>query len=70
MADHSGDNHRVLNFSAADFGKQPKTPSRWPQIKKTFNMNVVRLIETVKIAFGLVSIRDRLRPQIGPARCS
>ena len=25
---------RVLNFSAADFGKQPKTPSRWPLIKK------------------------------------
>ena len=25
---------RVLNFAAADFGKQLKTPSRWPQIKK------------------------------------
>ena len=25
---------RVLDFSAADFGKQPKTPSRWPLIKK------------------------------------
>ena len=27
--------------------------------QKTFNMKVVRLVETVKIAFGLVSIRDR-----------
>ena len=25
---------RVSDFSAADFGKQPKTPSRWLQIKK------------------------------------
>ena len=25
---------RVLDFSAADFGKQPKTPSKWPLIKK------------------------------------
>jgi hypothetical protein len=24
----------VLDFSATDFGKQPKTPSRWPLIKK------------------------------------
>ena len=24
----------VLDFSAADFGKQPKTPSRWPLTKK------------------------------------
>ena len=38
--------------------------------QKTFNMKVVRLVETVKIAFGLVFIRDRLPPQKGPARCS
>ena len=31
--------------------------------QKTFNIKVVRLVETVKIAFGLVSIRDRLPPQ-------
>ena len=43
---------RVLNFAAADFGKQPNTPSRWPN-----------LIETVKIAFGLVSLRGCLLPQ-------
>ena len=30
--------------------------------QKTFNIKVVRLVETVKIAFGLVSIRDRLPP--------
>ena len=34
--------------------------------KKTFNIKVVRLVETVKIAFGLVSIRDRLPPQKDP----
>ena len=38
--------------------------------EKTFNMKVVRLVETVKIAFGLVSIRGRLTPQKLPARCS
>ncbi len=38
--------------------------------KKTFNMKVVRLIETVKIAFGSVSIRGPLLPQTWPARCS
>ena len=31
--------------------------------RKTFNIKVVCLVETVKIAFGLVSIRDRLPPQ-------
>ena len=60
---------RVLDFSAADFGKQPKTPSKWPLIK-TFNMKVLRLVEIVKIAFGLVSIRGRLIPQTCPARFS
>ena len=59
---------RVLNFAAADFVKQPKPPSRWPQIKKL--LKVVRLVETVKIAFGLVFIRDRLLTQTWPARCS
>ena len=38
--------------------------------QKTFNMKVVRLVETVKIAFGLVSIRGRLALQKRPARCS
>ena len=38
--------------------------------QKMFNIKVVRLVETVKIAFGLVSIRDRLPPQKRPARCS
>ena len=38
--------------------------------QKTFNIKVVRLVETVKIAFGLVSIRDCLPPQKRPARCS
>ena len=38
--------------------------------QKTFNIKVVRLIETVKISFGLVSIWDRLPPQKRPARCS
>ena len=38
--------------------------------QKTFNIKVVRLVETVKIAFELVSIRDRLPPQKRPARCS
>ena len=38
--------------------------------QKTFNIKVFRRIETVKIAFGLVSIRDRLPPQKRPARCS
>ena len=33
--------------------------------QKTFNMKVVRLVETVKIAFGLFFIRDRLPPQKG-----
>ena len=34
--------------------------------QKTFSMKVVRLVETVMIAFGLVSIRDRLPPQKNP----
>ena len=38
--------------------------------QKTLNMKVVRLVETVKIAFGLIFIRDRLPPQKRPARCS
>ena len=38
--------------------------------KKSFKMKVFRLVETVKIAFGLVSIRGRLLPQTWPARCS
>ena len=38
--------------------------------QKTFNIKVVRLVETVKIAFGPVSIRGRLPPQNLPARCS
>ena len=38
--------------------------------RKTFNMKVVRLVKMVKIASRLVSIRDRLPPQKGPARCS
>ena len=38
--------------------------------QKTFNMKVVRLVKTVKIAFGLVSIEDRLPPQKLPARSS
>ena len=29
---------------------------------ETFNMNVVRIVETDKIAFGLVFIRDRVPP--------
>ena len=35
-------------------------------MKKTFNMKVVHLVETVKIAFGLVFIRSRLPPQKDP----
>ena len=38
--------------------------------QKTFNMKVVRLVQTVRIAFGLVSIRDRLPPEKRPTRCS
>ena len=38
--------------------------------QKTFNIKVVCLVETVKIAFGLVSIRGRLPPQKLPTRCS
>jgi len=38
--------------------------------QKTFNMKVVRIVETVKIAFGLFSIRGRLPPQELPARYS
>ena len=38
--------------------------------EKTFNMKVARLVEAVKIAFGLVSIRDCLPSQKRPARCS
>ena len=38
--------------------------------QKTFNMKVVRIVETVKITFGHVSIRSRLPPQKRPARCS
>ena len=38
--------------------------------QKTFNMKVVRIVETVKIAFVLVSIQDCLPPQKRPARCS
>ena len=39
--------------------------------RKMFNMKVVRLVEkTVKIAFGLVSIRGRLPPQKRPTVCS
>ena len=38
--------------------------------QRTFNMKVVRLVETVKIAFRLVFIQDRLPPQKLPARCS
>ena len=38
--------------------------------QKTFDRKVVRLVETVKIAFGLVSIRGRLPPQKRPAMCS
>ena len=34
--------------------------------QKTFNIKVVRLVEMVKIAFVLVSIRDRLPPQKDP----
>ena len=38
--------------------------------QKTFNIKVVHLVETVKIAFGLVSIRGCLPSQKGPARYS
>jgi len=38
--------------------------------QKTFNMKIVRLVKTVKTAFGLVSIRDRLPPQKRSAKCS
>ena len=34
--------------------------------KKSFNMKVVRLVETVKIAFGLVFIRDGLHHKKDP----
>ena len=60
---------RVLNFAAVDFGKQPKN-LKMASDQKTFNMKVVRLVETVKIAFGLVSIQNRLLPKTWPARCS
>ena len=36
--------------------------------QKTFNIKVVLLVETVKIAFGLVSIRSCLPPQKRPAK--
>ena len=32
--------------------------------RKTFNIKVVRLVETVKISFGLASIRDRLNQTV------
>ena len=35
-----------------------------------FNIKVVLLVEMVKIAFGIVSIRGFLPPQKLPARCS
>ena len=35
--------------------------------EKTFNMKDVLLVEMVKIAFGLFSIRGRLPPQKRPA---
>ena len=38
--------------------------------EKTFNMKDVRLVETVKTSFGLVSIRVCLPSQKGPARYS
>ena len=38
--------------------------------EKTFNTEVVRLVETVKIAFGLISIQGRLSPQKGPSKYS
>ena len=38
--------------------------------QKTFNMKVVRLVGTVKIAFGLVFLRGRFLPQTWPARYS
>ena len=43
-----------------------KMASNW----KVFNIKVVRLIGTVKIAFGLIFIQGRLLPQKGPARYS
>ena len=38
--------------------------------RKTFNMKVVRLVETVKISFGLFFIQGRLPPQKLPVRYS
>ena len=38
--------------------------------QKTLNIKVVHLVETVKIAFGLVSIRDHLLPRTWPTTCS
>jgi hypothetical protein len=63
MAGHSGNVRPGLDFSAIEFRKQPNTPLKMASDRKMFNMKVVRLVKTVKIAFGHISIRGRLLPQ-------
>ena len=70
MARHSGHVRPGFEFRCCRLRKTAETPLKMASDQKTFNMKVVRLIETVKIGFGLVSIRDGLLPQTWPARCS
>jgi hypothetical protein len=70
MAGHSGDVCPGFGFFCRRLRKTAENSLKMTSDQKTFNMKVVRLVETVKIGFGLVSIRDRLPPQKRPARCS
>ena len=70
MAGHSGGVCPGFGFFCRRLWKTTENSFKMTSDKKMFNMKVVRLVETVKIAFGLVSIRGCLLPQMWPARCS
>ena len=43
---------RVLDFSAADFGKQPKTPSKWPLIKNSSTRKLFVSLKPSRLLLG------------------
>ena len=66
MAGHSGDVCSGLDFSAADFGKQPKTPSRWPHIKKRSTWKLFVSSKRWRLLLGSFPFEIVYSPKHGP----
>ena len=70
MNGHSGHVSPGFEVGCCRLQKTAENPFKMASDQKTLNMKVVRLVEMVKITFGLVSIRDRLLPRTWPTTCS